>query len=297
MAPDVSDLTGTIGSALGRVAREATQAASDDGSSRRHGTKRDGPLSGIRGVVVGAALAVATPIAAIRAGSALRKAVAKKTEQAEDAPDAMKEGRRMPVQQAVDVAVPLAVAYNQWTQFEDWPQFIHRFTQVTQEDDCTVSLKLRGMSKELVAQIVEQRPDERIQWTVEEGGTHAGVVTFHELAPRLTRVQVSLDVERGSLLEQAARGMRLVERAVRADLARFKAFIELREMETGAWRGRIHDGELLEEHDARYDRGREYRRQRANRGASARQAGRSDGQHASGSGSSRRGAGSSRQRG
>jgi len=169
-------------------------------------------------------------------------------------------GRRMPVQQAVDIAVPLSTAYNQWTQFEEWPQFMHRLDQATQEDDCNVSFrtKIWGMSKEFEAQIVEQRPDERIMWTVSEGVTHTGVVTFHELADRLTRVQVTLDVEPGSLLEKAARGMRHVKRAVRADLARFKAFIEMQEVETGAWRGVIHDGELVEEHDPNYDKKRDY---------------------------------------
>lgn len=169
-------------------------------------------------------------------------------------------GRRMPVQQAVDIAVPLSTAYNQWTQFEEWPQFMHRLDQATQEDDCTVSFRTKvwGMSKEFTGQIVEQRPDERIQWSVKEGVIHMGVVTFHELAPRLTRVQVTLDVEPGSLIEKAARGMRHVKRAVRADLARFKAYIEMQEVETGAWRGVIHDGEIVEDHDKKYDKGREY---------------------------------------
>jgi uncharacterized membrane protein len=169
-------------------------------------------------------------------------------------------GRRMPVQQAVDIGVPLSTAYNQWTQFEEWPQFMHRLDQATQEDDCTVSFKTKvwGMSKEFVGQIVEQRPDERIQWSVKEGVIHTGVVTFHEIAPRLTRVQVTLDVEPGSLIEKAARGMRHVKRAVRADLARFKAYIEMQEVETGAWRGVVHDGELVEDHDEKYDKGREY---------------------------------------
>lgn len=169
-------------------------------------------------------------------------------------------GRRMPIQQAVDIGVPLSTAYNQWTQFEEWPQFMHRLDQATQEDDCTVSFKTKvwGMSKEFTGQIVEQRPDERIQWSVKEGVIHTGVVTFHGLAPNLTRVQVTLDVEPGSLIEKAARGMRHVKRAVRADLARFKAYIEMQEVETGAWRGVIHDGELVEEHDPKYDKGREY---------------------------------------
>lgn len=169
-------------------------------------------------------------------------------------------GRRMPVQQAADIGVPLSTVYNQWTQFEEWPQFMHRLDQATQEDDCTVSFRTKvwGMSKEFTGQIVEQRPDERIQWSVKEGVIHTGVVTFHELAPRLTRVQVTLDVEPGSLVEKAARGMRHVKRAVRADLARFKAYIEMQEVETGAWRGVIHDGELVEGHDKKYDKDREY---------------------------------------
>jgi uncharacterized membrane protein len=169
-------------------------------------------------------------------------------------------GRRMPIQQEADIAVPLSVAYNQWTQFEEWPQFMHRLDQATQEDDCTISFrtKIWGKSKEFVGQVVEQRPDERIQWSVKEGVAHTGVVTFHELAPNLTRVQVSLDVEPGSLVEKMARGMRHVKRAVRADLHRFKAFIEMQEVETGAWRGEIHDGEVVKDHDRAYDRQREY---------------------------------------
>ncbi len=162
-----------------------------------------------------------------------------------DAPGAGK-GRRMPIQQEVDVGVPLSVAYNQWTQFEEWPQFMHRIDRATQEDDCTVSFraKIWGKSKEFVGQIDEQRPDERIQWSVKEGIAHTGVVLFHELAPSLTRVQVSIDVEPGSLLEKAARGMRHIKRAVRADLHRFKAYIEMQEEESGAWRGEIQDGEV-----------------------------------------------------
>jgi len=169
-------------------------------------------------------------------------------------------GRRMPVQQAIDVAVPLETAYNQWTQFEDWPEFMHRVTRVTQEDDCTVSFatKIWGKTKEFKAQIETQRPDERIKWRVAEGLTHAGVVTFHELAPKLTRIEVNLDIEPGSLIEKAARGMRHVKRAARADLARFKAFIEMQELETGAWRGVIEDGEVVDPHDDSYDEERDY---------------------------------------
>jgi uncharacterized membrane protein len=169
-------------------------------------------------------------------------------------------GRRMPVQQSVDVAVPIETAYNQWTQFEDWPTFMHRVTNVSQEDDCTVSFstKIWTRKREFTANIETQRPDERIKWRVSQGITHTGVVTFHELAPRLTRIELSLDVDPGSLIEKAARGMRHVKRAARADLHRFKAFIEMQEQETGAWRGVIEDGELVEPHDDEYDEERDY---------------------------------------
>jgi uncharacterized membrane protein len=169
-------------------------------------------------------------------------------------------GRRMPVQQSCDVAVPVETAYNQFTQFEEWPNFMHRVTRVTQEDDCTVSFasKIWGVTKEFQADIETQRPDERIKWRVSQGITHTGVVTFHELAPRLTRIELNLDVDPGSLIEKFARGARHVKRAARADLHRFKAFIEMQEQETGAWRGRIEDGELVEEHPEDYDQDREY---------------------------------------
>jgi uncharacterized membrane protein len=169
-------------------------------------------------------------------------------------------GRRMPVQQSVDVAVPIETAYNQWTRYEDWPTFMHRVTRVTQDDPCTVKFatKIWGKTKEFEAEIETQRPDERIKWRVAQGITHTGVVTFHELAPRLTRIEVTLDVDPGSLLEKAARGLRHIKRAARADLHRFKAFIEVQEHETGAWRGVIEDGELVEDHDPAYDEEHEY---------------------------------------
>jgi uncharacterized membrane protein len=154
--------------------------------------------------------------------------------------------RRMPIQQAIDVAVPIETAYNQWTQFEDWPNFMHRVDRVSQEDETHVSFKAKiwGISREFTAEIVEQRPDDRIKWRVTEGVSHTGVVTFHELSDRLTRVDVDIDIQPGSLLEKAGRGMRHAKRAIRADLSRFKAYVELEEDETGAWRGEIEDGDV-----------------------------------------------------
>ena len=155
-------------------------------------------------------------------------------------------GRRMPVQQDIDIGVPLSTVYNEWTQFENWPQFMHRLTSASQQDETHVAFKTKiwGKTKEFTAEITEQRPDERIQWEVVEGVSHKGVVTFHELAPRLTRVEINLDVEPGSMIEKAGRGMRFVKRAVRADLARFKAHVLMEEEASGEWRGEVEDGDV-----------------------------------------------------
>ena len=169
-------------------------------------------------------------------------------------------GRRIPVQQSIDIAAPVDVVYNQWTQFDEWPKFMHRVVRASQEDETTVTLaaKIWTRTREFKAKIQTQRPDERVAWRVEEGMTHAGLVTFHEIGPNLTRVMLSLDVDPSGMIEKIARGARHIKRAARSDLHRFKAYIELAEHETGAWRGRIEDGEVVEDHDPEYDKGRAY---------------------------------------
>jgi uncharacterized membrane protein len=168
-----------------------------------------------------------------------------------DGGDATGSGRRMPIQQAVDVAAPLRATYNLWTRFEDWPTYMHRVDSVEQDDDCTVTIstKVWGISKRFEAEIVEQRPDERIEWDVSQGLAHTGVVTFHELAPRLTRIEMTLDVHPDSLLEKMGRGMRFTKRAVRGDLHRFKAHAEMQEEDEGGWRGTIEDGDVKRKTD------------------------------------------------
>ena len=167
-------------------------------------------------------------------------------------------GRRMPVQQAIDVAVPVETAYNQWTQFEDWPEFMHRVTRVTMDDECTVSFatKIWGKTKEFEAQ---SRRSARTADQVARFAGHQPHRRGH--VPRACAAvdadELNVDVEPGSLIEKAARGMRHIKRAMRADLHRFKAFIEMEELETGAWRGVIEDGELVEEHPQDYEAQRE----------------------------------------
>ena len=180
-------------------------------------------------------------------------------------------GRRMPIQQSVDVAVPIKVAYNRWTLFEDWPEFMHRVDSVDQVDDTTLSFstKVWGITKRFEANIVEQRPDQRIEWDASEGLAHTGVVTFHKLADRLTRIEVSLDVEPHGLLEKMGRGMRFTKRAVRADLHRFKALIELDEEAEGGWRGTIEDGKVKRRTERRSGGGSSRRRTHSRNGSQA----------------------------
>ena len=89
----------------------------------------------------------------------------------------------MPIQQSIDVALPVTEVFNHWTEYEDWPEFMHRIESAEQVDETTVSFqaKIWGISKRFEAEIVEQRPDERIEWNVTEGYAHTGVVTFHQL--------------------------------------------------------------------------------------------------------------------
>src|SRR5215211_29774 len=160
--------------------------------------------------------------------------------------DATGSGRRMPVQQAMDVAVPIDIAYNQWTQFEEYPNFMHRVNSANQEDEGHVKFteKMWNFTRDFEAEIVEQRPNERIVWRSVNGIQHAGVVTFHELAPRLTHIELTVDFKPSGFFEKIGRGARFSKRAIRADMHRFKAYIEMKEEEDGAWRGFVQDGEF-----------------------------------------------------
>jgi uncharacterized membrane protein/histone H3/H4 len=192
-------------------------------------------------------------------------------EQGRAAPGQGGSGRRMPVQQSVDVAVPIKVAYNRWTLFEDWPEFMHRVESVDQVDDTTLSFatKVWGITRRFEAKIVEQRPDQRIEWNSTEGLAHTGVVTFHKLADRLTRIELSMDVEPHGPLEKMGRGLRFTKRAVRADLHRFKALIELEEEAEGGWRGTIRNGKVERRTERRTSGSRRRRRAPSPNGARA----------------------------
>jgi uncharacterized membrane protein len=153
-------------------------------------------------------------------------------------------GRRLPLMYSIDVAAPIRTVYDQWTQFEEMNSFMHRVESVDQEEDevLTWHVNVWGRRRTWKAQITEQVPNQRIAWELKGGGQGSGVITFHELAPNLTRVDVVYDWQPRGLVEKTASGFRIHKRAARSDLKRFKAFVQTRGEASGGWRGKIDDG-------------------------------------------------------
>jgi uncharacterized membrane protein len=168
-----------------------------------------------------------------------------------ESPSGTGRGRRLPVQEYVDVGVDLQTAYDQFTQFEDWPQFMHRVERIEQRDDATLMWheNIWGVRRSWEAEITDQIPCERIVWRSTSGPQSIGVVTFHSLSDNLTRIAITMDFQPKGLFEKTSSGTRITRRALRSDLMRLKAFIELRDEATGGWRGQIEDGEVVDEQD------------------------------------------------
>jgi len=145
------------------------------------------------------------------------------------------------VEKHIDVNVPVKVAYNQWTQFEDFPKFMEGVESIKQLDDKRLHwvATIAGKKEEWDAEITEQTPDQRIAWTNTTGAKNAGVVTFHHLSDETTRVMLQLDYDPEGVVENVGSALGFVGRRVEGDLERFKEFIESRGKETGAWRGEI----------------------------------------------------------
>ena len=146
------------------------------------------------------------------------------------------------IQQSVDVDVPVDVAYNQWTQFESFPQFMSGVESITQLSDTRSHwvTNIAGVEREFDTEITEQHPDERVAWRSVDGDTeHAGAVTFHRLSDQATRVMIQIDWEPSGLVEKIGSAVNVDERQVKRDAERFKEFIESRGAETGGWRGDV----------------------------------------------------------
>ena len=145
------------------------------------------------------------------------------------------------VEKSIDVEVPVSTAYNQWTQFESFPQFMDGVDRIDQTSETQTHwvTSIGGVKREFDAEITEQHPDERVAWTSINGSKQAGVVTFHRLDVNRTRIMVQMDFEPEGLVETAGDKLGVVGRRVEGDLERFKKFIEERGTESGAWRGDV----------------------------------------------------------
>ncbi len=145
------------------------------------------------------------------------------------------------IEESIDVNVPVSTAYNQWTQFEEFPSFMEGVNEVRQLNDTHLEWRAQigGKERSWRAEITEQKPDLRIAWRSTEGASNAGVVTFHRLDDSHTRVMVQLDFVPEGIKEKIGDALGAPDRRVKGDLERFKEFIESRGSETGAWRGEV----------------------------------------------------------
>lgn len=145
------------------------------------------------------------------------------------------------VEKSIEVNVPLSTAYNQWTQFEDFPKFMEGIKEVRQLDDTHLHwhAEVAGKDKDWQAEITEQIPDDRIAWRSTSGAHNAGVVTFHYIADNVTRIMLQMDYDPEGAIENVGDAVGVFSRRVAGDLERFKEFIESRGVETGAWRGTV----------------------------------------------------------
>lgn len=150
------------------------------------------------------------------------------------------------ITKTIDVKVPVSVAYNQWTQFEEFPLFMNGVVEVKQLDDKRLHWKaeIAGKIEEWDAEITHQTPDTRIAWQATSGAKNAGLVTFDKIDEGTTRVALQLEYEPNGVVETVGSALGLVSARVKADLERFKSFIEARGQETGGWRGEIEGGRV-----------------------------------------------------
>ncbi len=149
------------------------------------------------------------------------------------------------VEQSIEVNVPVRVAYDQWTQFEDFPNFLQGVESVTQLDDTHLRwvAEVGGKREEWTAEIVQQLPDDRIEWRSTSGVSQSGIVSFEPIDENRTRIQVEFAYEPEGVVESLGSALGQDERRVKGDLERFKEFVESRGAPTGAWRGTVQEGQ------------------------------------------------------
>jgi uncharacterized membrane protein len=150
------------------------------------------------------------------------------------------------IEASIDVDVPVRVAYDQWTQFEEFPRFMDAVESVEQVDDTHLRwvATIAGVRKEWDAEITQQEPDQRVAWAATSGAENAGAVDFHRLDDRSTRITLTMDVDPEGLVENVGNAIGVPERQVEGDLKRFKEYIEQRGVASGAWRGSVEQDDV-----------------------------------------------------
>ena len=145
------------------------------------------------------------------------------------------------VEKSILVNVPVATAYNQWTQFEEFPRFMNGVSSVTHLSDDRLEwvAEIAGVKRQWEAKILEQIPDQKVAWAATSGATNAGEVRFEDVGGGQTSVHLFLDYEPEGLVEKVGDKLNVVEGQAEGDLERFKAFIEDAGYATGAWRGTV----------------------------------------------------------
>jgi uncharacterized membrane protein len=149
----------------------------------------------------------------------------------------------------ITVDVPVREAYDQWTQFEDFPEFMDGVVSVVQLDDKHLewTAEIGGQRRTWTAEITDQTPDTRIAWRSTSGAENAGAVLFAPSGPNATVVTLRIDADPDGLVEQIGDALGFLERRTKEDLERFKTFLEGRRVATGAWRGEIHGQDVQDD--------------------------------------------------
>jgi uncharacterized membrane protein len=148
------------------------------------------------------------------------------------------------IEQSIELDVPVSTAYNQWTQFEEFPSFMHGVKEVRQLDDTHLHwvAEIGGQREEWDAEITEQHPDQRIAWKAIGGKSNAGVVTFQPLGDQRSQITLQLEWDSEGLIEKLGSAIGQDDRQVKEDLERFKELVESRGAASGAWRGEVEQG-------------------------------------------------------
>lgn len=233
------------GGPMGGMASGALKGAVEEGSPAKGAVK-----GGLRGALSGAKDKVAEKLTGGGGSSASGSAATKSTHITEE----------------IDIGAPVDVVYGQWTQLQDFSGFMKKVDSVEQESDEKVNFKAQVLWSHRTwnATIVEQVPDELIIWrSTGEKGHVDGAVTFHELAPRLTRVIVVLEYYPQGLFERTGNIWRAQGRRARLELKHFRRHVMMTVLpdpdQVEGWRGEIHDSEVVADHgEAERDEESEY---------------------------------------